>query len=297
MCNILKRLIKMTNHKKSKTLTIKIKHLVILFVLLIAFYFIFVKSPAIQETKDIVAVDEKSIIKEKLSKDNTPIKRKIINVNKESTETTTMLDNALQSVITITGSREDNVLGSGFIFSKDGYVITTYQVIKSKDSRRTFKAMDYNKKSYKLIQIGRDTKNDIAVLKIENEDFVPLPFADSSKVKVGDQIFAIGNPFGAFGDKALTYSVTEGIVSQVDRFVSEEFPLMIQNDVPVSPGSGGSPLINKDGEFIGIVSLKLVGIATEGIGFAIPSNTVKIIVENIIEKYTPQKKEIVKQSK
>lgn len=200
-----------------------------------------------------------------------------------------ILNKIYAGVIGITGARPENVVGSGFIYSQNGYVVTDYSLIKhiAGESvgdivRSTLHVVDYNKKVHRATFIGWDTKMDIALLKIEGRNFSALRFADSNKFKVGDKVLAVGNLVTFVRDRTLTYTITQGIISQTDRIISPEYPLMLQTDTPLNPGIFGGPLVNEDGELMGITSLKLVGFATEGVGFAIPSNDIKPVIDNII---------------
>jgi serine protease Do len=165
-------------------------------------------------------------------------------------------------------------LGSGFIFSSDGYVVTNYHVVKSADEiivrlsdRREFKA--------KLI--GFDPKSDIALLKIDARDLPTLKMGDSSKLKVGEWVLAIGSPFG------FDYSATAGIVSAKGRSLpNENYVPFIQTDVAINPGNSGGPLFNLDGEVVGInaqIYSQTGGFM--GVSFAIPINVVLDIVNQL----------------
>jgi len=165
-------------------------------------------------------------------------------------------------------------LGSGFIFTADGYVVTNYHVVKAADEivvrlsdRREFKA--------KLI--GFDPKSDIALLKIEAKGLPTLKMGDSSKLKVGEWVLAIGSPFG------FDYSATAGIVSAKGRSLpNENYVPFIQTDVAINPGNSGGPLFNLDGEVVGInaqIYSQTGGFM--GVSFAIPINVVLDIVDQL----------------
>ena len=165
-------------------------------------------------------------------------------------------------------------LGSGFIFTADGYVVTNYHVVKSADEivvrlsdRREFKA--------KLI--GFDPKSDIALLKINAKGLPTLKMGDSSKLKVGEWVLAIGSPFG------FDYSATAGIVSAKGRSLpNENYVPFIQTDVAINPGNSGGPLFNLDGEVVGInaqIYSQTGGFM--GVSFAIPINVVLDIVDQL----------------
>ena len=170
-------------------------------------------------------------------------------------------------------------LGSGVIVSSDGYIITNNHVIDGADKITV--TIPGDKKEYKAKLIGRDAKSDIAVIKIEKKDLHPVKFFNSDNVKVGDVVFAIGNPFGV-GE-----TVTHGIVSAIGRnsMGIEEYEDFIQTDAPINPGNSGGALLNSSGELIGInTAIVTRSGSSAGIGFAIPSNMVRDIAKQLIEK-------------
>ena len=174
-------------------------------------------------------------------------------------------------------SQERSSLGSGFIISKDGYVITNHHVVKDADEiivrlndRREFIAE----------LVGSDVRSDIAVLKVEGEKLPFLKLADSSKVSVGEWVLAIGSPFG------FDYSVTAGIISAIGRSLpNENYVPFIQTDVAINPGNSGGPLFNLDGEVIGVNSqiYSRTG-GFMGLSFAVPANVVKNVYEQLKEQ-------------
>ena len=175
--------------------------------------------------------------------------------------------------------RVQRALGSGVIVSKDGYIITNNHVIDGADKITV--TIPGDKKEYEAKLIGRDAKSDIAVIKIEKKGLNPVKFFDSDKVKVGDVVFAIGNPFGV-GE-----TVTHGIVSAVGRnsMGIEEYENFIQTDAPINPGNSGGALLNSSGELIGInTAIVTRSGSSAGIGFAIPSNMARDIAKQLIEK-------------
>ncbi len=175
--------------------------------------------------------------------------------------------------------RVQRALGSGVIVSEDGYIITNNHVIDGADKITV--TIPGDKKEYEAKLIGRDAKSDIAVIKIEKSGLVPVKFFDSDKVKVGDLVFAIGNPFGV-GE-----TVTHGIVSAVGRnsMGIEEYENFIQTDAPINPGNSGGALLNSSGELIGInTAIVTRSGSSAGIGFAIPSNMARNIAKQLIEK-------------
>lgn len=174
--------------------------------------------------------------------------------------------------------------GSGFIYSADGYIITNYHVIESASS---IKVTLYDGKSYDAQLVGYDESNDVAVLKIDAKDLTPVTIGDSDNLNVGDSVIAIGNPLGE-----LTFSLTSGAVSALDREVTMSNNVtmeLIQTDCAINSGNSGGALFNLYGEVIGITNAKYSGNSGSGasidnIGFAIPINSVRSIVDSIIEK-------------
>jgi S1-C subfamily serine protease len=175
-------------------------------------------------------------------------------------------------------------LGSGFIYDIEGRIITNSHVV---GDSKSVDVMFINGSRYFAKVIGKDVFNDIAVLEPVNFSgpFQPLRMGNSSKLQVGDQVIAIGNPYGLAG------SMTSGIVSQLGRLVTAEgtsfaIPDMIQIDALINPGNSGGPLIDLDSRVVG---MNTAGILSEnggfsGIGLAIPSNAITRIVPSIIEK-------------
>ena len=142
--------------------------------------------------------------------------------------------------------QERSSLGSGFIISNDGYVITNNHVVK--DAEEIIVRLNDRRELVAKI-IGIDERSDIAVLKIEGENFPMLKLGDSSNLKVGEWVLAIGSPFG------FDYSVTQGIISAIGRSLpNENYVPFIQTDVAINPGNSGGPLFNLDGNVIGVNS-------------------------------------------
>lgn len=176
--------------------------------------------------------------------------------------------------------------GSGVIFKKtsDGaYIVTNNHVIENANE---IEVSLHDGKKVKAELIGTDPLTDIAVLKIAGDVKVDtLAFGDSSQLRAGDQVLAIGNPLGL----DLSRTVTQGIVSAVDRTIAVstsagEWELeVIQTDAAINPGNSGGALINASGELVGINSLKISESGVEGLGFAIPSNEVQTIINELIE--------------
>ncbi len=168
---------------------------------------------------------------------------------------------------------KESSLGSGFIISKDGYIVTNYHVISdAEEVKVNLKGKEKDYESVEAKVVGRDKETDLALLKIEVKNKLPvLEFGDSDDLKVGQWVMAIGNPFG------LSSTVTAGIVSAKGRILgSGAFDDYIQTDASINPGNSGGPLLNLDGKVVG-VNTAIVA-SGQGIGFAIPSNMVKKVI-------------------
>jgi S1-C subfamily serine protease len=187
-------------------------------------------------------------------------------------------------------------LGSGFLYDKDGHIITNNHVVTFNQGNNNYLVTFSNGNSYQAKLIGHDPYSDLAVLKLSDPiDIVlsPIPLGNSSSLRVGDTVAAIGNPFGLSG------SLTVGIVSGLGRLLPStddssnspfsqfamnfNIPDIIQTDAAINPGNSGGPLLNLKGEVIGINSAIYSNTGVNaGIGFAVPSNTVKKVVQSII---------------
>jgi S1-C subfamily serine protease len=228
--------------------------------------------------------------------DNVEIFAQTENENKSTLDSISKIFKDVQgSVVQITrenpqappdSPEDENVtsLGSGFVFDKEGRIITNHHVVRdSKNVDVTF--IDGNR--YVASVIGSDPFNDIAVIKITQNisELRPLPLGNSSDLEVGDQVIAIGNPYGLAG------SMSVGIVSQKGRLISTEgspfsIPSVIQTDALINPGNSGGPLLNLNEEVIG---MNTAGVLSDsggfsGIGLAVPSNTISKIVPVLISK-------------
>ncbi len=174
--------------------------------------------------------------------------------------------------------------GSGVIVSKEGHVVTNQHVISG---QKQIQVTLYDKKVYPATLIGQDPQLDIAVLRIEanGAEFRPLKFGDSSQVRQGQIVFAIGNPFG------LGETITKGIISAVERSLSDTQRDLFQTDAAINPGNSGGPLVNLQGEIIGINSAiytpDRLNPGFQGVGFSIPSNDVKDTLLAILERGRP----------
>ena len=168
-------------------------------------------------------------------------------------------------------------VGSGVIFRQDGYIVTNNHVI-SGAKEIIVSLSDGRSLNGKLI--GADEITDLAVVKVDAKDLPVAEFADSSDIMVGEPAIAIGNPLGL----EFRGSVTAGVVSALNRTldINERQVKLIQTDAAINPGNSGGALVNADGKVIGINSAKLAANGVEGMGFAIPSNTVQSVIEDLI---------------
>jgi S1-C subfamily serine protease len=177
---------------------------------------------------------------------------------------------------------EEQALGSGFVIDRAGHIVTNYHVVRAADEVTVSFS---NRDRVKAEVIGTDPSTDLAVLRVETSAnaLTPLPLGNSDGVKVGDPVVAIGNPFG------LDRTATAGIVSALQRLITGPtgFTIdhVIQTDAPINRGNSGGPLLNLDGQVIGVntqIETGDVSTGNVGIGFAVPSNTVKDVVAQIL---------------
>ena len=178
-------------------------------------------------------------------------------------------------------------LGSGFVYDTQGHIVTNYHVVSGSE---TVDVTFIDGNTYTAKVVGSDKDSDLAVLLITDdfsgETLVPIPIADSSTLNVGDQVIAIGNPFG------LSDTLTTGVVSQIGRLLPEEqggfsIPNTIQTDAAINPGNSGGPLLNINGEVIGINTAISSSTGTySGVGFAIPSKSITRIIPSLLNSGT-----------
>jgi serine protease Do len=171
--------------------------------------------------------------------------------------------------------RKSSALGSGFIIDKSGIVVTNNHVIQDAEDI----IVRVNDKEFKAKVIGADPLSDIAVLRLDtNEKFIPVKFGDSDKARIGDWVIAIGNPFGLGG------TVTSGIISARNRSIGlSRYEDYIQTDASINSGNSGGPLFDMNGDVIGINTAILGRNGSIGIGFSIPSNSARIVIDQLIE--------------
>ena len=172
--------------------------------------------------------------------------------------------------------RQSTALGSGFIIDQKGIVVTNNHVIQ--DAEDIIVRVNGDKE-FKAKVIGADPLSDIAVLQLKTkEKFVPVKFGDSDKARIGDWVIAIGNPFGLGG------TVTSGIISARNRSIGlSRYEDFIQTDASINSGNSGGPLFDMNGDVIGINTAILGRSGSIGIGFSIPSNSAKIVIDQLIE--------------
>ena len=180
-----------------------------------------------------------------------------------------IVQKALRSVVSVL---TESSMGSGFVVNSEGYIVTNYHVIESADN---VKVLTYNKKIMNAEIIGVDKLRDLALLRI-NAEYDYLTLADSNELQIGRRVVAIGNPLG------LSFTVTEGIISALDREGPNGIEEYIQTDVSLNPGNSGGPLIDTTGKVIGINNFKIGG--AESLGFALESNSIKESVNGITGK-------------
>jgi len=215
---------------------------------------------------------------------------KTIQVTSEESAVISVVDKSSPAVVSIVANGVDPFsgtlaqvgAGTGFIVRSDGIIVTNSHVVNDTSSVYTVTTND--KKSYTAKSISRDPINDVAVLKIDATNLATLPLGDSSAIKVGQSVVAIGNALGKFDN-----TVTAGIVSGVGRGITaadelgnqgESLEGLVQTDAAINPGNSGGPLLNLGGQVIGIDTAAASG--AQNIGFAVPANTVKSILDNYL---------------
>lgn len=202
--------------------------------------------------------------------------------------TSSVIQNSMSSVVGIylsattinyTGASEEEDLGSGsgVIITSDGYIVTNNHVV---EGGQNIRVCLQDGSEYEATLIGTDSYSDLAVIKIDATGLPAATLGTSSNMTVGDPVFAIGNPLGV-----LSSSVSQGIISGLDRTINVDGHNMtlMQTDAAVNPGNSGGGLFNANGELIGIVNAKSYGLEVEGIGFAIPMDTAKPIIMDLID--------------
>ena len=180
-----------------------------------------------------------------------------------------IIGNAIKSVVTV---RTDISQGSGFIITSDGYIVTNEHIMQGATAAGI---ITYDGQLHAVKKVDSDTTIDLALLKIEGT-FTPISLANSDNIQIGQKVIAIGNPLG------LQFSVTEGIVSAINRPGSNGLNDYIQTDAALNPGNSGGPLIDTTGKVIGINNFKVGG--SENIGFALESNYIKQTINGFAQQ-------------
>lgn len=219
-----------------------------------------------QDIIDIISKVE-SESKKYIEETKSNLERELSMIEVSSNDFSGIIQDSIKSVVSVL---TDKGQGSGAIISKNGEIITNFHVIQS---AKVIKVVDHDNVIHNIEIIGFDIEKDIAVLKIlTNETFEYLDFADSDDIKIGQSVVALGNPLG------LDFTATQGIISA--RRKASDGNEYIQIDVAINPGNSGGPIIDANGEIVGIANWKISG--AEGVGFAIPSNVAKEVVNDII---------------
>ncbi|HLD04929.1 MAG TPA: trypsin-like peptidase domain-containing protein [Candidatus Nanoarchaeia archaeon] len=208
-----------------------------------------------------------STLKDTVDKSTAELQQKLADIKLESADFSEIIQDVVKSVVSVQSAGDS---GSGVVLDDNGYIITNNHVV---GSGITAKVIDYNGKAYTANVIRRDVERDLLILKLDNSGLPKLTMGDSTLVRVGEKVLAVGNPAG------LKFSVSEGIVSAINRKIDNSGVSFIQTDTPINPGSSGGPLLNKKGEVIGINAKKYQGY--EGLGFVIPINMAKDFLEKI----------------
>jgi len=184
-----------------------------------------------------------------------------------SADFSSVIEDAIKSVVTI---RTDISQGSGFIIADGGYVVTNAHVMQGANAAGI---ITYDGELHQVSKVGQNDVMDIILLRISDTSYSPLLLESSDNVQIGEKVIAIGNPLG------LQFSVSEGIVSGVDREGSNGINAYIQTDAALNPGNSGGPLIGTNGKVVGINNFKIGG--SENIGFALESDYIKSTVNSI----------------
>ncbi|MFB6292172.1 MAG: S1C family serine protease [Candidatus Nanohaloarchaea archaeon] len=207
--------------------------------------------------------------------------REVVHVNESSENVLPQLfEQVDESVVSVRAFGSTNAQGSGFVYSKAGYIVTNEHVVSGADR------VEVRFESGQTVPaelVGKDVYTDLAVIKVDRKGLKPLELGNSTEVRVGQTAVAIGNPFGLPG------TMTEGIVSQKGRLLPVQggfsIPNVIQTDAAINPGNSGGPLMNIQGEVIGVNTAIETNTGTfSGVGFAIPVNTVRRVVPGLIEE-------------
>ncbi|HZK42900.1 MAG TPA: trypsin-like peptidase domain-containing protein [Syntrophomonadaceae bacterium] len=225
-------------------------------------------SPHLTDSKPIVTDEENLMPVGRISDVATQVSPSVVGITN------------LQRDLEYFNQKSTESSGSGVILDNSGYIVTNNHVVR--DANKIIVTLaDGNEEEAKVI--GTDSRTDLAVIKIKVDNYVtPVKFGDSDELLVGEEVVAIGNPLGL----RFARSVTAGVVSGLNRILTTEEGFafrLIQTDAAINPGNSGGALVNLRGELIGINTIKIAAEGFEGMGFSIPSNQVKLVVESIKE--------------
>jgi len=204
------------------------------------------------------------------------LKDDLKDIKVKSKDFTAIINDVLESVVSVSTNLG---VGSGVVIDDRGFIVTNYHVV---NGASIIRILTYGERVYDVNLIGYDDVADVAVLKVD-ASLPELRFGDSDDVLVGERVIALGNPVG------LSFTVTEGIVSAVHRTGPNNLDIYLQTDVPINPGNSGGPLVTIESEIVGLNNFKVGGF--EGLGFAIESNTVEGITDDIIQQYLQAQQE------
>ena len=267
--------IKMQNRKRAKKyfLGVIISILIVMIIALIYVLYTGIEvTPQYDTSKQTLEIERLSQTIEQIQKNDKTIEKSIVGISKlKNTGSTIFLDNSTSKI----------GIGTGMIVSENGYILTNEHVSGAKYSK-CYVTLP-NGKNYQASVVWSDSDIDLSIIKINANNLEYVSLGNSDLTRVGQTVYAIGNPIGFEFQR----TVTSGIISAVDRtLILEEdnkksyMGNLIQTDATINPGNSGGPLINSDGDVIGINSVKIT--SAEGIGFAIPINVAKPIIQSFI---------------
>ena len=218
------------------------------------------------EDTDTAQTQQLQAVKQILQEGQDSVSKELSLLKSSAGDFSGIVEEAVKSVV---GISTDRSLGSGFFIADGGFVVTNEHVIEGATEIRV---LTFDRRTYQAELLGSDELRDVALLKI-SDDYQPLDLVDSDDLAVGRAVIAIGNPLG------LAFTVTVGIVSAVHRTGANGLDEYVQTDVGLNPGNSGGPLLDKQGDVIGINNFK-IGDA-ESLGFALESNSVKMVVNEL----------------
>jgi len=230
------------------------------------------RSPAAPPTEALPKLPILSALDEEFTSLVATILPSVVSINVIPVDAINPREKMLRQLLGLgAGAQTPPQLGSGAIVSRDGFIVTNWHVVNQAGA---VEVQLNDGRSLPAAIVGADVPSDIAVLKVDAGNLLPLAFGDSDAVRVGQMVFAVGNPFG------LQETVTKGIISgKGRRTMSEATNEFFQTDAPINPGNSGGPLVDLRGRLIGLNNSVLL--RTDGIGFAIPSNTVRRVFASI----------------